>query len=387
MDFACGNLPTINLKDGNLSNIETYVGNGGRKILLDLPCEVGTAYLFLEGNYASICHEDDEKIIECDTKGLLSGRVIDKMSFIKLEQREDDLPYYVGFALYINEGITKNENLFQMFGILKHAKDRFKLDPITFIKTECAKIAHVFLDDWHVPTKVMLANKGMSFFEVYTTNGSSWGAFEFEESCIADRYPGTGKDFFLADSQGLAKWRLGSTDVEFVEQLPLNVNLEKAFFPKCRTTPQLPNEQVFYTGKSAYFLSDGKSYEIDGATELVGYNFALTDKGLCFIEGWPDDQLKPRLITSKKLKPLLFDCVDSDDYYYRTFFTDEETNDLYVFCGSDVLEVFKITGFDERILDVRVSYQTDEFYVCCLNSTIVVSDFETLPKAQVQFED
>lgn len=383
MEFKIESVPAIDMKDIKLPNIKTYIWSGGRKILLDLPCEVGSAHLSLERNDISIWIEDEENIFECDTKTFVAGRVVDRLTFVCEEKRETELPYHVGYALFINEGIKEGENICQMYGILKETQSRFKLDSVSNFKTECARIAHVFLDGWHEPTMVMLSNKEMSFFEVFKTNGSSWGAFEFEESCIADRYPGTGKDFFLADSQGLAKWRLGQTDVEFVEQLPLQVNLEKAFVPKCRTTPQIPDDQVFYTGNTAYFLSDGKSYDIEGATELVGYNFALTNKGLYFIEGWPDEQLKPRLISSKQLKPLLFDSVDSDDYYYRAFFTDEDTNDLYVFCGSDVLEMIKFTGFDERILDVRVSFETDEFYVCCLNSTIVVSDFETLQRTPV----
>lgn len=387
MDNFVESIPEINIKSDINNDIKTYIGAGGRKILLDLPSKTGTAYLSLENNSISINYEDDENILLCDEKLLISGRVIDKMCFAKIEQLETKFPYYVGFALFINEGVTKGENIFQMFGILENDQDKFKLDPITFVKTECAKIAHVFLDDWHVPIKIMLTRKDMRTFDVFGTDGSDFGTFDFEENCIPDRSSATKNNFFLATSQGLEKWELTQTDIALVELLPLKVSKDRFFVSKCRTTPQTPDDQVVYTGFEAYFLCDGKRYEIEGATELVGYNFALTDKGLFFIEGWPDGQLKPRLVTKKQLKPLLFDCIESDDYCFRAFFTDENTNDLYVFCGTDTLEAFRITGFGERILDIRVSFDTDEFYICGVKLISVVSDFAQLPKAQVRFED
>ena len=191
--------------------------------------------------------------------------------------------------------------------------------------------------------------------------------------------------FLWQIKRGLSKWRLDGTEIVFVERLPLDVEFEKAFVQKGRVTPQIPDDQVFYTGSSAYFLSNGARVEIENAKDIVGYNFAITDKGLFFVDGWPDDALVLRRITERKLKPLLFDCVERDETVFRAFFLDEETNELVVFSEDESLEMTKISGICGRVLDVSVSFESSTFKIFTIEETIEVSDFMSLPRTTVVF--
>ncbi|NTU61421.1 MAG: hypothetical protein HGA95_03750 [Caldiserica bacterium] len=366
------------------NSIRHFPGRGARKILLDLPLQnEGLAFVALETNELKIWIEDGSCIVADSL--LLPGRVIDKFSFVRTDLKKDAYPQFVGFVFLVCDGAGRVQNSCHIVGVRQDSPEKLELERLCSVPTECSKVAHVFLDKWQVPEKIMLAHPNKSGFDIISVEGSQRGFFDFETECLPDRYASVGNDFFIADKEGLSKWRFDGTELVFVERLPLEVEFEKAFMQKGRVTPQTPDDQEFYTGSSIYFLYNGVTVEIEDAKDVVGYNFVVTEKGVYFIDGWPDDELVPRYVTQKKLKPLLFDWVEREKTPFRAFFLDEDTNELIVFSESGNLEVTKISGIRGRILDVSVNFEFDMFMIYTMEEAIWVSDFGSLPKFNVEY--
>lgn len=376
-------MDSCNILENKDENITHYKGFGARKILLDMPIEgFGFSYVAIEKDKLKILTER----VDCFEEDLLPlpGRVVDRLQFLRTETENDD-PLFVGFLFLICKSIGRQLNTFLVVSVRLINGNKWKLEFTCMVPTVCSKIAHVFCDQWQIPEKIMLMRPDKTSFDVLSTDGDELGTFDFETECLPDRCISVEKTFFMASRSGFSQWSLDRSEVKIVKDLPVKVDFDKAFAQKCRSSPQAPDDQSFYTGESVYFLYNGESVEVEDAKDIVGYNFVITEKGLFFIDGWPDDELKLRRVTQKKLKPLLFDWVERHETPFRAFFVDEDTNELIVFSESDNLEITKISDIRGKILDVSVNFKHDTFKVYTMEEAIEVSDFESLPKRNVEF--